>query len=51
MIFIIKIRAVLRKFIVRFFHFMVSLIDPLPSDDIQLFLPIMQELDLHDMWF
>ena len=28
--FIIKMHALLRKFIARFFHFMVSLIEPLP---------------------
>ena len=35
--FIIKMSALLRKFIARFSHFMVSLIDPLSWDDIKLF--------------
>ena len=43
--------TLLGKFISRFFHFMVSLIDLLPREDIQLFLPKMQELDMHDKWF
>ena len=35
--FIIKMHARLRKFIARFFHFMASLVNPIPWDDIQLF--------------
>ena len=50
--FIIKMSALIKEFVALFFHFMVSLIDPLPLDVIQLFfLPKMQELDLHEMWF
>ena len=30
---------------------MASVIEPLPCDDIQLFLSKMQDLDLHDTWF
>ena len=43
--------ALLIKFITRFFHFMVSLIKPLPWDDMNFFLSKMQELDLHGIWF
>ena len=44
---ITKMRNLLRKFMARFFHFMVSLIGPLPT----FFLLRMQELGLHAMWF